>query len=116
MKILALIALSALAACAPTVINELTLPTPSTIFGQVSDVEDDGFTLSDATGSIEVEWESEATPLALNEGENVMVAGVIDEDESVDRAEIVAEEFDAYCLKRADGTVLRVIPAACPWK
>ena len=112
MKTFSLALLPLLAACAMhTPINQLTLPDASTIHGTVVEVEDaETFVLEDATGRIEVEWEGEDLSPALTVGEMITVSGVVDEDESIGEDAIFAEEFDAFCVKRADGTVVSAVP------
>lgn len=104
-----------LAACAQsTPINQLSLPAPSIISGEVVSVEDaETFVLRDESGRIEVEWEGENLRPALRPGETLTVAGIVDEDESIGEASVFAEEFDAYCIRRADGTLLQAVPL-CP--
>lgn len=101
-----------LAACSTSIAN-LTLPSPSTIKGTVSDVEDGEFTLTDATGEVEVEWEGNPITPALREGEVIMVSGIVDEDDTIEEGELTVEEFDAFCIKREDGTVITALPN-CP--
>lgn len=95
-------------------IDSLTLPCPSIIQGTVIAVEDaETFIIEDKTGHIEVEWEGEDIAPNLQVGEAITVAGVVDEDESIGENEIFATEFDAYCMKRASGQLLKAVPT-CP--
>lgn len=116
MKLIApLFALTFLPACAvSTPINQLTLPKPSTISGTVVEVEDaETFTLKDTTGTIEVEWEGDDLSPTLKVGETITVSGVVDEDESIGERSVQALEFDAFCVKRADGMIVKAVPT-CP--
>lgn len=84
----------ALSACTSvTPIAELTLPSPTHIVGEVSEIEEDGeeLVLKDASGDIEVDLEHlDQLPGDLRIGEQVRVAGYYDVD----------GDFDAVALTR----------------
>lgn len=101
-NILLALPLLALAACTtPTPIADVSIPPATLINGSVTKAEKDSIVVQDASGSIEVEIETDAAFKPFTVGEKVAVYGNLDEDEG--------REFDAYRVERADGSVIDVI-------
>ncbi|MEM6602629.1 MAG: hypothetical protein AAF621_01140 [Pseudomonadota bacterium] len=99
-----------LAGCQSTHIADLTLPRPSTISGYVQSIDDDGFVLKDMTGSIAVEVEDISLEDKISVGDKVTVKGVLDEDDSIGKTDIVIEEFDAYVVILQNGEEISLVP------
>jgi uncharacterized protein YdeI (BOF family) len=89
-----------------TQIGDLRRTTGLTISGRVVSVVGNDFTLDDGTGRIIVDsgprWYRE---IALNPGEQVTVTGQLSEK---------SEEFDAFSIQRADGSLIEIRPAQGP--
>lgn len=107
---LALPAALLLGACAAIPITHVGFPTPTVLKGEVHSFTDDGFILKDATGKIEVETEGMEAKEHLSIGEHVTVKGVLDEDDSVGKDHIVAEEFDAYSIITSKQKEIKLVP------
>ncbi len=93
-----------------TPIALIGFPEPTVIHGQIAELTDDGFVLQDESGRIEVEVEDFPIEGRLQAGEYVTVKGVLDEDGSVGKTYVMAEEFDAYSIIKQDGTEILIVP------
>lgn len=88
-----------------TLVGELRLPETSTIEGAVTAVGKGEFVLTDRSGSILVEMQSDyAEPPELVVGDWVRVAGILDEDARDPR------EFEAFSLQRPSGEKIHLVP------
>ncbi|MGK7920117.1 MAG: NirD/YgiW/YdeI family stress tolerance protein, partial [Trichodesmium sp.] len=81
---------------AQTPIRELQRDRQVTIQGEITDIWDDEFKLSDGTGEIIVDTDDEKA-INLSVGEKVTVVGKYDDD-----------DFDAFTITRQDGTVINI--------
>ncbi len=81
---------------AQTYIGELQRDHQVTITGEITNIWDDEFKLSDGTGEIRVDTDDEKA-INLSVGEKVTVVGKYDDD-----------DFDAFIITRQDGTVINI--------
>ncbi len=107
---LALPAVLLLGACANTPIAHVGFPEPTVLKGEVHSFTDDGFILKDVSGKIKIETEGMDAKKHLSVGEPITVKGVLDEDDSVGKDYVVAEEFDAYSIIKAGGKEFMLVP------
>ncbi len=99
-----------LGACATTAISDITFPEPTVITGYVQEIDDEGFVLKDDSGAIEIDTDGVSFENKMQVGDQITVRGVLDEDDSVGRDYIVAEEFDAYSVILSSGEEEVIVP------
>jgi calcineurin-like phosphoesterase family protein len=99
-----------LGACSTTTISGIGFPEPTVLTGHVQSIDEESFVLKDATGKIEIDTEETSFAGKLTVGDKVTVKGVLDEDDSVGKDHIVAEEFDAYSVILPSGEEVMLVP------
>lgn len=112
MKILytAILASILLYGCAAVPIARVSFPDPTVLSGFVTEIDEGGFVLKDATGQIDVDTDDVSFEDKLKIGDKVTVKGVLDEDDSVGKAFVMAEEFDAYAVILPNGREVMIVP------
>ncbi len=99
-----------LGACSATAIAEIGFPEPTVLTGHVDHIDEESFVLKDATGEIVIDTEGSSFVGKLASGDNVTVKGVLDEDASMGKDHVVAEEFDAYSVILPNAHEIMLVP------
>lgn len=100
----------ALSACTTTTIATIGFPEPTVLSGHVTSVDAESFVLKDATGQIEIDTEETSFADKIAVGDKVTVKGALDEDDSIGKEHIIAEEFDAYSVILPSGEEIMLVP------